>query len=142
MRFLTFIVLAIPFFAFAQEQEDSDTLRIYKLEEIVVTAARGGSDALQVPMAIGIVEAKEFSWSRRIGLNDALSAVPGVFAQSRSGGQDVRLTLRGFIGVSNLTDVKYAASAFINPAGQIAPAYLEPGLPRNFYGGLDLQFRL
>jgi len=40
-------------------------------------------------------------------------------------------------GVQNLTDTKYAASAFINPSGG---AFLEPGLPRNVYGGI--QFRI
>jgi len=40
--------------------------------------------------------------------------------------------VRFFVNVNNLTDEKYAASAFINPdlvRGQ--PVYLEPGLPRS-----------
>jgi iron complex outermembrane receptor protein len=39
-------------------------------------------------------------------------------------------------GVQNLSDANYAASAFINPNGG---AYLEPGLPRNLYGTLQLR---
>jgi len=46
--------------------------------------------------------------------------------------------LRGFVGVNNLADKKYAASAFINPdiVGGV-PLYLEPGLPRNFVIGIS-----
>ena len=46
--------------------------------------------------------------------------------------------VRGFIGVNNLMDKKYAASAFINPdiVGGV-PLYLEPGLPRNVVIGIS-----
>ena len=50
-----------------------------------------------------------------------------------------QLGLRGFIGVNNVTDHKYAASAFINPdVVNGVPVYLEPGLPRNFVVGLTI----
>ena len=47
--------------------------------------------------------------------------------------------LSGFAGVNNLTDKKYAASAFVNPdvVGGV-PVYLEPGLPRNYVLGITL----
>jgi len=46
------------------------------------------------------------------------------------------LGLRAFFGVNNLSDKKYAASAFVNPdIVNGAPVYLEPGLPRNFVIG-------
>ncbi|MGH7494152.1 MAG: TonB-dependent receptor [bacterium] len=49
------------------------------------------------------------------------------------------LGLGGFIGVNNLTDQKYAASAFINPdVVNGVPVYLEPGLPRNYVLGLTI----
>ncbi len=49
------------------------------------------------------------------------------------------LALNGFIGINNLTDEKYAASAFINPdIVNGVPVYLEPGLPRNFVMGVTL----
>lgn len=49
------------------------------------------------------------------------------------------LGLSAFAGVNNLTDQKYAASAFINPdVVNGVPVYLEPGLPRNFAVGLTL----
>jgi iron complex outermembrane receptor protein len=48
--------------------------------------------------------------------------------------------LRFFININNLTDEKYAASAFINPdlvRGQ--PVYLEPGLPRSITASVSFQ---
>ncbi|NUN09730.1 MAG: TonB-dependent receptor [Ignavibacteriaceae bacterium] len=47
------------------------------------------------------------------------------------------LTVRGFLSVNNITNAKYAASAFINPdliteGGAKVPVYLEPGMPRHF----------
>jgi iron complex outermembrane receptor protein len=51
------------------------------------------------------------------------------------------ISLLGFISVNNLTDQKYAASAFINPdVVNGVPVYLEPGLPRNFTASLSLGF--
>ena len=51
------------------------------------------------------------------------------------------LTLLGFISVKNLTDEKFAASAFINPdVVNGVPIYLEPGLPRNVTVSLTLGF--
>lgn len=49
------------------------------------------------------------------------------------------LALGGFIGANNLTDERYAASAFINPdVVRGVPVYLEPGLPRNFVIGMTI----
>ena len=81
--------------ALAQDSKE-DTSTTYYLKEIIVTALRGGGEILQVPMAVSVVYAKDYILSRGVGLNDALWAMPGVLAQSRSGGQDVRLTIRGF----------------------------------------------
>lgn len=48
------------------------------------------------------------------------------------------LALRAFFGINNLSDKKYAASAFVNPdIVNGAPVYLEPGLPRNYVFGLS-----
>ncbi|HAL56783.1 MAG TPA: hypothetical protein DCP63_09975 [Bacteroidetes bacterium] len=96
LRNLILLILSftIVLTAHAQEEEE-DTLTV-ELGEVVVTGARGGGGSLLLPMAIGVIDAREFSTSRRFGLNDALWAMPGVLVQSRGGGQDVRLTVRGF----------------------------------------------
>ncbi|MBA4311575.1 MAG: hypothetical protein C0417_02985 [Chlorobiaceae bacterium] len=54
-----------------------------------------------------------------------------------------KLLINGFIGVNNVFDKSYAASAFINPDyDQLKqnPIFLEPGLPRNFIGSLELRW--
>ncbi len=80
----------------AQELEPNDTLSTVYFREIIVTATRGGGEVLAVPMAVGVIDAREFARSRNVGLAEALWSMPGVLAQSRAGGQDVRLTIRGF----------------------------------------------
>ncbi|MGE5429872.1 MAG: TonB-dependent receptor family protein [Syntrophomonadaceae bacterium] len=52
-----------------------------------------------------------------------------------------RLSLKGQVGINNLTDQKYAASAFVNPdVLQGSPVYLEPGLPANISASLSIGF--
>lgn len=74
----------------------NDTLDTVYLREIVVTATRSSGEVLNVPLAVGIVDARDFAYSRGVSLAEALWSMPGVLAQSRAGGQDVRLTIRGF----------------------------------------------
>lgn len=46
--------------------------------------------------------------------------------------------LRAFFGVNNLSDKKYAGSAFVNPdVVNGVPLFLEPGLPRNYVIGIS-----
>jgi len=56
---------------------------------------------------------------------------------------DDRLSVRGFVGIQNLADARYAASAWVNPDLSAArePIYLEPGLPRNVTASLGVQWR-
>ncbi|MGB6122305.1 MAG: TonB-dependent receptor, partial [Bacteroidota bacterium] len=99
--FLTLILAQCN--ALAQQADDSrpekengrqDT--VYAVGEVVVTAARRASSAFEVPLAISVLERREMSYLRGIGIDEALRGIPGVLAQSRAGGQDVKLTIRGF----------------------------------------------
>ncbi|MCG3120611.1 MAG: Vitamin B12 transporter BtuB [bacterium] len=48
------------------------------------------------------------------------------------------LGLRAFFAINNLSDKKYAGSAFVNPdVVNGAPLFLEPGLPRNYVIGIS-----
>ncbi len=69
---------------------------VYRLKEQVVTGTRRPETLLSAPAAITVVDRAAFSESRNISLKDALGFVPGVFTQSRSGSQDVRVTIRGY----------------------------------------------
>ncbi|HYF03805.1 MAG TPA: TonB-dependent receptor, partial [Patescibacteria group bacterium] len=51
------------------------------------------------------------------------------------------LALKGFVNVQNLTDAKYAGSAFVNPdLVRGVPVYLEAGMPVNFTVGFTVGF--
>ena len=69
---------------------------IVPLPEVVVTGTRTAESRLRAPAAISIVDRSAFAEARDLNLKDALSGVPGVFIQSRSGAQDIRITIRGF----------------------------------------------
>lgn len=65
-------------------------------DEIVVTGSRTPELLLRTPAAISIANKDAFVDTRGISLKDGLQYMPGVFVQSRGGGQDVRVTIRGF----------------------------------------------
>ncbi len=69
---------------------------VVNLHEVVVIGARFPETFLRTPAAVSVVDQSQFADTRGISLKDALGSVPGVFIQSRSGGQDVRVTIRGF----------------------------------------------
>ncbi|HKQ59585.1 MAG TPA: TonB-dependent receptor [Candidatus Eisenbacteria bacterium] len=73
----------------------SDTA-VVPLPEVVVTGTRTAESQLRAPAAITVVDRREFADTRGVSLKDALARVPGVFVQSRSGAQDIRITIRGF----------------------------------------------
>jgi iron complex outermembrane receptor protein len=66
------------------------------MPSIVVTATRSSQSWLEVPLAINVVNRSTIVGRKGLGLDDALSGIAGVLAQSRYGGGDVRLTIRGF----------------------------------------------
>jgi iron complex outermembrane receptor protein len=73
-----------------------DSARVHPLPPLSVTASRSPVSLFDVPLAVTIVGAEELRLRRGVGLDEALSLVPGVLAQSRSGGGDVRISIRGF----------------------------------------------
>ncbi len=95
MKSLLKIFLSILLTQFALSQQN-DTIKTYYLGEIEVTAYREGGEILNVPMSVSLVDFNDFALKRKVDLSDVLNLAPGVLAQSRSGGHDVRLTIRGF----------------------------------------------
>jgi iron complex outermembrane receptor protein len=51
---------------------------------------------MRAPLAVTIIGQQQLRTTRGYGLDEVLGTVPGVLAQSRSGNQDVRITIRGF----------------------------------------------
>ncbi|MBI3765786.1 MAG: TonB-dependent receptor plug domain-containing protein, partial [Ignavibacteriales bacterium] len=76
-------------------QVQKDTIR-YQLQPVTITATRVSEGWLEVPLAINVLEHNDIQHTKGYGLDEILSGVPGVLAQSRYGNQDIRLTIRGF----------------------------------------------
>jgi len=66
------------------------------LKPVTVTATRHATSLFAVPLAVTQVKKAEWFGSTGSGLDQALSLVPGVVAQSRYGNQDIRIAIRGY----------------------------------------------
>ncbi len=75
---------------------DTTRLRSYQGREVRVTAVRDEEDLLEVPLAISVVPPMVLQTQRGYGIDGVLTLVPGVIGQSRSGGIDTRIQIRGF----------------------------------------------
>lgn len=80
----------------AQEPAPARKDTAYVLPGISVTSARHGAIPSRVPFALSRIERSGWQGLRSFGLDEALSRVPGVLAQSRYGTSDIRLVIRGF----------------------------------------------
>ncbi len=75
---------------------------IYRdLNEVVISATRVKQRIIDIPYSVVRINFNNFKYDRKIGSNDMLSAVPGLFLQSRYGDHDVRFSIRGFGSRSN-----------------------------------------
>jgi iron complex outermembrane receptor protein len=79
----------------ARAQAEDDSVR-YMFDPVTITGTRMDHSWIQMPLSLTVVGATELSTPKGYGLNEVLSFVPGVLAQSRFGNQDVRITIRGF----------------------------------------------
>jgi len=82
--------------ALAQQPDTTTGEARWVLSPITVQAVRESRSLLEVPLAVTRLSAGDRFGTAGYGLDDALSLVPGVVAQSRYGGSDVRIVIRGF----------------------------------------------
>ena len=108
--------LSFPFFPEKTPGERTDT--VYVLPEIVVTSSRSSLTTSDLPLAVTVLRPADISFVRGIGLDEALRGVPGVLAQSRSGSQDVRITIRGF-GARGAGERSNATTLWGNASGGV-----------------------
>ncbi len=73
----------------------------YQTEEIIVTGTRVEQRIIDIPYSVQRIDQSSWIASRKIGVNDVLTTIPGLFLQSRYGNHDVRVTIRGFGSRSN-----------------------------------------
>lgn len=66
-----------------------------KLDEISVTATREARPTGEVPQAISVVGKETLQEKKMFNMKEALQEMPGVFVDSKNGGFDARLIIRG-----------------------------------------------
>jgi iron complex outermembrane receptor protein len=82
--------------ATAQAAQSDATVDAAALNEVVVTGKHVEAPALvTVPGGTGLITADQIQGASVANLDDALKYVPGLFAQSASGGEATRLSIRG-----------------------------------------------
>ncbi len=89
------LLLSIMGFALQLCHAQSDTIK-YILPPLTVTATRIAEPWLEVPLALSVITLNGALPGKGTGLDEILFGTPGVLAQSRYGGQDIRLSIRGF----------------------------------------------
>ena len=77
-----------------------DTLH-HEMDDVVITGTRVYKKIIDIPYPVIRINNTFYQYDRKIGLNDVLPSVPGMFLQSRYGNHDVRIAIRGFGSRSN-----------------------------------------
>ncbi len=67
-----------------------------QIKPVVVTATRRRESIFATPLAISVVDSTTLRNKRGYSLDEAVANIPGGMAQSRCGGSDIRLVIRGF----------------------------------------------
>lgn len=103
MKSLFIAIAAIVVLSFIKNdtilaQSDSSN---YQTDEIIVTGTRVEQKIIDIPYSVQRMDKGTWIHSRKQGLNDILTTVPGLFLQSRYGNHDVRVSIRGFGSRSN-----------------------------------------
>jgi iron complex outermembrane receptor protein len=78
---------------YAQEQPDT---ALYYMGPVLSIGTRTAEPWVKVPLSLSHITQENLPKGKGYGLDEALSAIPGVLVQSRFGNQDVRITIRGF----------------------------------------------
>ncbi len=89
-RLLTLALVAAAAPLGAQQRDTT------KLPTVTVTTQRTGRDPYKTPLATTTITPTDWSSRLGLGMQDALNLAPGVLAQSRGGGMDLRIAIRGF----------------------------------------------
>ncbi|MBF0188256.1 MAG: TonB-dependent receptor [Magnetococcales bacterium] len=76
-----------------QHMEEKDSTK--RLEEVSVTATRVARPVTAVPESVAIVNKERIASSKMQNIKEALTGIPGVLIDSKNGGYDARLVIRG-----------------------------------------------
>lgn len=94
--FILLIICIFPGVIISQE----DTAR-FQTDEIIITGTRTEKKIIDIPYPVTRINQNNWIISRKIGVQDVLLTVPGLFLQPRYGNHDTRITIRGYGSRSN-----------------------------------------
>ena len=102
-------ILHISPFLFSQDnsQANADSIihdgeiPVYEMDAVVVTGTRYNKKIIDIPYSVTRMVNYQYQYNLKVGVNNILQGVPGVFFQSRFGNHDVRISIRGFGSRSN-----------------------------------------
>jgi len=66
-----------------------------RIDTISVTATRVERATKDVPSAISVIDSEQIEGAKMMNIKDAIQGIPGVLIDSKNGGYDVRLIIRG-----------------------------------------------
>ncbi len=95
-RAILLLVLFLNTLITAQENKVQNDTLLLKFNPITITATRHTENLMEIPYAVTVLNIQQLQLKRAYGIDEAVSSIPGVLAQSRAGNQDVRLVIRGF----------------------------------------------
>lgn len=100
-RFYALCALGIFMSVSVFAQDDPSDTTEYKTDEIVITGTRLEQKIIDIPYPVLRINQTNWITSRKIGVQDVLITVPGLFLQPRYGNHDTRITIRGYGSRSN-----------------------------------------
>lgn len=95
-----YIIISVLHCSLSLAQDDSDTTG-YETDEVIITATRTEQKLIDIPFSVQRVDQTQWKTSRKIGMNEVLTNIPGLWLQPRYGNHDVRVSIRGFGTRSN-----------------------------------------
>ncbi|NTU41725.1 MAG: TonB-dependent receptor plug domain-containing protein, partial [Nitrospirales bacterium] len=94
MKYLFIIVLTV-FLSFGSSQAENEAIEKQSLDDLVVTATRTERSTEEIPSGVSVVTPEEIRDTRMFNIKEALTGIAGVQAESKNGGYDTRLIIRG-----------------------------------------------
>jgi iron complex outermembrane recepter protein len=82
-------------------QDDPVDTTLYQTDEIIITGTRLEQKIIDIPYPVTRINQSNWVISRKVGVQDVLLTVPGLFLQPRYGNHDTRITIRGYGSRSN-----------------------------------------
>lgn len=97
---LILLILLILFIKNSFAQQDDDSVK-YETDEVIISATRSEQKLIDIPFSVQRVDQTQWKTSRKMGMNDVLTNIPGLWMQPRYGNHDVRVSIRGYGTRSN-----------------------------------------